>query len=236
MRVMTFNIQHCHEWLRNRINIPFFANAVKRMDADFCGLNEVRGKGALPGYTDQINKIGDTLGYNRYFGQTIRVGGVGPYGNAFVTRYPIITAKTVKIPDADDRSEPSNYESRGFISAIVDIDGVRVNFIVCHMGLSTAEQRNAVRAICETTDGIEGPMILMGDFNTTPDSGILDPLFERFSDTDALSLTPGGCTFTSYAPDRKIDYILYKDLKCTYAETVTEIMSDHFPIVADFEL
>ncbi len=233
---MTFNIQHCHEWLENRINIPIFANAVDRLGADFCGLNEVRGKGALPGYTDQTNKLGDILGYNRYFGQTIRVGGIGPYGNAFVTKYPVISAETVMIPDTDDRTEPSNYESRGFIKTVVDADGTEVCFLVCHMGLSAAEQKNAVETLCPIIDNSQTPLILMGDFNTTPHSGVLYPLFERLSDTDEVSVNLDAYTYASYDPKQKIDYILYKGLKCTRAETVTEIISDHFPIIADFEL
>ncbi|MBE6709076.1 MAG: endonuclease, partial [Ruminococcaceae bacterium] len=57
MRVATFNIQHCHDWVGDKIDIEFFADAIKRFDADFCGLNEVRGSGAIPGYTDQTNKL-----------------------------------------------------------------------------------------------------------------------------------------------------------------------------------
>lgn len=236
MRVMTFNIQHCHEWLENRINISVFAEKIKEFDADFCGLNEVRGFGGLPGYTDQTNTIGDAIGYNRYFGQVIRVGGLGPYGNAFVTKYDIISAKTVKIPDTDDRTEKSNYESRGVISAIIDINGTQVRFLVCHMGLSKAEQKCAVETLCPIIDETDIPLILMGDFNTTPDSGVLDPLFERLYNADDMSVNPGAYTYASYDPEMKIDYILYKGLNCKKSETVCEIVSDHFPIIADFEI
>ncbi|MBR4880332.1 MAG: hypothetical protein IKU19_00255, partial [Clostridia bacterium] len=148
MKVMTFNIQHCHDWLGEKINIPLFADSIRRFGVDFCGLNEVRGAGAIPGYTDQTNKIGDALGFNRYFGEVIRVGGLGPYGNAFVTRYPVISAETIFIPDTDDRSESSNFESRGVIKSEIDVDGHSVCFLVCHMGLSAAEQRSAVETLC----------------------------------------------------------------------------------------
>lgn len=236
MRVMTFNIQHCHEWLENRINIECFANAVKEHGADFCGLNEVRGNGPVPGYTDQTNKLGDAIGYNRFFGQTIRVAGVAPYGNAFVTKYPVISAEAHMIPETDDRTDPSNYERRGFISAIVDVCGREVCFMVCHMGLSAAEQRCAVKSLCDFLDDVKLPVILMGDFNTTPGSGILDPIFERLSNTDDVSVNPGEYTYPSYDPKIKIDYILYRGLKCTRTETVCKVISDHFPIIADFEI
>lgn len=234
MRVMTFNIQHCHDWTNNKINIPLFADTVKKLGADVCGLNEVRGKGALAGYTDQLGKIASRTGFERYFGQAIRVGGIGPYGNGLLSRYQIISSETVHIPDTDDRRENSNYEHRAFINARINMDGREATVIVCHMGLSHAEQKNAVETLCPFIDSIKAPIILMGDFNTTPDSGVLDPLFERMNDTDAVSVNPKECTFPSYEPVKKIDYILYRGLKCIHAETVTEVVSDHFPITADF--
>lgn len=236
MRVMTFNIQHCHDWQNNKIDIPLFADAIHRFGADICGLNEVRGKGPIPGYTDQLGEIAERLEYERYFGQTIKVGGLGPYGNGLISRYPITSAEVIHIPDTDDRSEKSNYEHRGFIRSAVDIDGREVSVIVCHMGLSVAEQRNAVEILCPIIDSTESPLILMGDFNTTPDSGVLDPVFERLSDTNDVSVNPDAYTFPSYAPEKKIDYLLYRGLACTRAETGTEVISDHYPIIADFDI
>lgn len=235
MRVITFNIQHCHDWQNNKINIPLFAEKIAQYGADICGLNEVRGRGALAGYSDQLGKMSRSLGWEKYFGMTIKVGGVGPYGNGLLSKYPIISAETNHIPDPDKKQADSNNEHRGFIKAVIDADGREVTVIVCHMGLSRAEQENAVSTLCTVIDGIETPLILMGDFNTTPDSDVLEPLFERLSDTNDVSLNPNAHTFPSYSPEKKIDYILYKGLLCKRAETVTQIVSDHFPIVADFD-
>lgn len=235
MRVMTFNIQHCHHWPMNQIDIPVFAHTVDRLGADVCGLNEVRGRGALAGYSDQLGKMSKILGWEKYFGMTIKVGGVGPYGNGLLTKYPIISAETHHIPDPDEIQADSNNEHRGFIKAVIDAEGRELTVIVCHMGLSRAEQENAVASLCTVIDGIDTPLIVMGDFNTTPDSGILDPLFERMSDTNDVSVNPDVFTNPSYAPDKKIDYVLYRGLVCKHAETVTEVVSDHFPIVADFD-
>ena len=234
MRVMTFNIQHCHDWQNNKINIPLFAETVQRLGADICGLNEVRGRGALTGYSDQLGKISKLLGWEKYFGQTIKVGGVGPYGNGLLSKYPIISAETHHIPDVEEKQQDSNNEHRGFIKAVIGTEGRELCVLVCHMGLSRAEQENAVRALCPVIDSIDIPMILMGDFNTTPDSGVLDPLFERLSDTNDVSVNPDTFTYPSYAPEKKIDYILYRGLICRRAETVTKVVSDHFLIAADF--
>ena len=236
MRIMTFNIQHALDYQKQVIDIDLFVGSIKKFNPDFCGINEVRGEGPIEGYTDQTNAIGDGLGFQRYFGQAIMVKGTSPYGNAFVSRYPIKSAETVIIPDTDDRSEVSNYETRCVIKAVIDVDGAEITFLVCHMGLSNAERINAVKTVCSLIDEIETPLVLMGDFNTYPEDSVLAPLYDRLKDTDEKADVKGMYTYPSYNPDIKIDYIFYRGLKCVGAKTVTEIISDHFPIVADFDV
>ena len=61
-------------------------------------------------------------------------------------------------------------------------------------------------------------------------------IYDRFNDTDALSENKGAFTYPSYNPEKKIDYIFYKGLKCEYVKTIEEIASDHYPIIAEFSL
>lgn len=236
MKIMTFNIQHCLDYVNDKIDIDLFVNTVKGIDPDICGLNEVRGEGPIDGYTDQTNALGDGLGYNRYFAKAIDVGGTSPYGNAFVTKYPIKSAETIVVPDPIFKYEIGKYESRCILKAVVDTDGRDVLVLVCHMGLALGERKNAVREICRIVDSTDMPLILMGDFNALPDSNELKPLFERLEDTDSYADEKGRFTFPSYKPNIKIDYIFFRGLKCTGVRTVEKIVSDHFPIVAEFEL
>ncbi len=236
MRIMTFNIQHALDYKNQKVDIDLFIRKIKEYGVDFCGLNEVRGYGPLEDYTDQTNAIGDGLSFNRYFGEAIKVKGTSPYGNAFVCRYPIKSAETVMIPDTDDRSEESNYETRCVIKAVIDADGTEITFLVCHMGLSNAERINAVKTVCGLIDEITTPLVLMGDFNTHPDDSVFSSLFERLNDTDEKAEIKGVYTYPSYNPDIKIDYIFYRGLECIGATTATEVISDHFPIIAEFNV
>mgnify|MGYP003304700233 CR=1 FL=1 len=235
MKVMTFNVQHFLDYQNDKIDIALFADAIKSVAPDICGLNEVRGEGPIDGYTDQTNAIGDALCYNRYFAQAIMVDGTSPYGNAFVTKYPIKSAETVAVPDPIFKYEIGKYESRCILKAIVDADGTDVMVLVCHMGLALGERKNAVKEICRIVDETDMPLILMGDFNALPDSNELKPLFERLNDTDSLAEIKGKFTFPSYKPNIKIDYIFYKNLRCTSVKTIEKVVSDHLPIVAEFE-
>ncbi len=238
MRVMTFNIQHALDYQKQIVDTSLFADAIRRYSVDVCGLNEVRrGDGSHPDFTDQAKDIGDALGYTPYFGKAIRFDGECPhdYGNAIVSRYPIRSVETVPIPDPVDRSEPVYYETRCVIKAILDVEGTDVCFLVCHMGLAESERYEAVKTLCNVLDTISMPVILMGDFNDVPTAAILRPLYDRLQDTATQGDAASMHTFSSYEPHQKIDYILYRGLTCTNASVIPEIVSDHFPIMADFD-
>lgn len=236
VKVMTFNVQHCLDYNNKEIDVDLFVKSIKRFNPDICGLNEIRGEGPVDGYTDQTNALGDGLGYNRYFAKAIDVQGTSPYGNAFVTKYPVKSAETVAVPDPVFKVDEGKYESRCVLKSVVDVGGKDLLVLVCHMGLALGERINAVKEICRIIDGTDMPLILMGDFNATPDSDELKPLFERLSDTDVIAAEKGKYTFPSYKPEKKIDYIFYRNLKCLNVETVEKVISDHYPIVAEFEL
>lgn len=235
-KVMTFNIQHALDYKKQIIDFDLFVYAIKKYNADVCGLNEVRGAGPLEDYTDQTTTIANGLGFNSYFGEAIKVKGTSPYGNAIVSRYPLKSVETIKIPDPKIKIGKQSFESRCVIKAVADIKGKDVCFLVCHMGLNLSEQENAVKTICGLLDEIEIPVILTGDFNTTPESDILSPLRKRLNDSDDLNPIKNLGTYPSDKPNIKIDYIFYRDLKCLKTETIEEIFSDHLPIIAEFEI
>ncbi len=231
---MTFNVQHLLDYKKQKINVNFFVDAVGKYSPDVCGLNEIRGKGPRIGYTDQTNALADGLGYYRYFAEAIKVGGKNPYGNAIVSRYPLEDAETVPIPDPVNKTENGGYETRCVLKTIIEVDNKKVSVLVCHMGLVHDERVNAVDTICKIIDETELPVILMGDFNTTPEDSVLKPIYERLSDTDATADEKGDFTYASYDPKAKIDYIFYRGLECVSVKTIKEIYSDHFPIIAEF--
>ncbi len=241
MRIMTFNIQHALDYKNKIIDFNLFISKIKYFAPDICGLNEVRGEGPVEGYTDQTNAIADGLGYNRYFGEAIKVKGTSPYGNALVTSHPIKSSETILIPEPakeyefDENSARNYFERRCIIKAVIDVDGSDLCVLVTHMGLSDIERKNAVTTLCEIIDKTEMPLVLMGDFNATPDDLVLNPLYERLSDTNVKSVNPSVSTYPSYSPEIKIDYIFYRGLNCVRAQTIEEIISDHYPIFADFE-
>ena len=104
------------------------------------------------------------------------------------------------------------------------------------MGLAKLERVNAVEVICRLIDETDLPVILMGDFNIEPDGDVLIPIRERLLDTADISDSAKACTYPSDKPRKKIDYIFYRGLECTGAETLHDVIADHLPVVADFKI
>ena len=220
MKIMTFNILHCMNYRTKKICFEDFAEEILSYNADFVGLNEVRGKGFIKDYTAQAQKLGALTGMSHYFGKAINVLGVAPYGNAFLSKYPVISAETIKIPDPSPKKGSEMYESRAVIKAVIDA-GEKYTFIVTHMGLNLDERENAVKTILSVAP--EERCIIMGDFNCTPECAELKPIFEKYSCSDTETLT-----FPSDNPRIKIDYIFTsKDIEIIDRGTTTDVVSDH---------
>ena len=232
MKIMSFNTQHCQSYVTGEINFDIFASEIKNSNADIIGLNEMRGDGPRKDYQDQVGILANALGMHSYFARAILVGGENPYGNGILSKYPIISAKTIMIPDPDPAVQ-SKVETRCILNAVIDTPDGEINVFVTHFGLSPAEQSNAVKTVVENIT--DKNTVLMGDFNVLPENPVLDPIRERMTDTADFAAT-ALLSFPSDAPDRKIDYMFVsKDVKVISADVPAHVVSDHRPYISELE-
>ncbi len=241
IRFVSFNIQHGLDYLhylrvgQQTIDLELTANVVRDCGADIAGLNEVRGKGAHPDYTEQAEIIAGQLGFHCYFAKAIDCGGDGPYGNAIVSRFPIKRAETLMIPDPLVKDEEAYYETRCILKAELDVAGGLTVF-VSHFGLARAERQNAVAEVARQIDQVPGPCVFMGDLNMTPDDPLLAPIYNRLADTAAVFSAPL-LSFLSPNPERKIDYIFAsRDIRVLSADIPAIVASDHRPHTAVLDI
>ena len=220
LKCMTFNVQHCMNYVTRDIDYCLFARVILQSGADIIGVNEI--------YEPQAEILAEKLGYGFHFAPAIHVNGAY-YGNALFTRRPLLAAETVMIPDPPVR-DGAGYETRAAAVCRVAAGETELTVIVTHFGLNPDEQQNAA----STAAGLLRPQncILMGDFNVTPENEVLAPI--RAQMTDAADLFPAPLkSFPSDAPDRKIDYIFVSpDLKITAADIPAVVASDHRPHTA----
>ena len=229
LKVMSYNTQHCLNYVTRKIDYDIMVDTIKKCGADIVGLQEIRDEGAKADYQAQTKILAEKLGYYYYFAEAIRFGGENPYGNALISRYPITSAETIKIPDPEVRKYDGYYETRCLLKATIDV-GSGLNVLVSHFGLNPDEQENAVKTVVSHIPAER--CVLMGDFNMKPDNQRLTPITEKLQDTASAFSAPK-FSFPSDAPTRKIDYILVtKDLIVESADIPEIVSSDHRPHTA----
>jgi len=226
---MSFNTQHCRNYVTRQIDYQVMADAILQCGADIVGLNEMRGKGVAEGYEPQLKNLSALTGMEHgYFAQAILVGGPNPYGNALLSRIPIVSAQTILVPDPQTRTGPACYETRCLLKARLQ-NGLTV--LVIHFGLNADEQENAVRTVMAHLE--DRNCILMGDFNVEPEDAVLAPIRARMKDA-ADGLAKPLLSFPSDEPDRKIDYIFVSpDIEVIAADIPAIVASDHRPHTAE---
>lgn len=232
MKIMTFNTQHCKNFVTGKIDFEIMADAIKKCNPDIVGLNEMYDEGEAENFVAQTKILSELTGLKyHYFAKAIDCyGGKNPYGNGFLSKIPITSAKTVMIPDAVREEGKKHYETRCVLKAELE-NGIAV--LVTHFGLNDTEQKNAVETVMENLNPEK--CILMGDFNVLPDNEILNPIRERMKDAADLLEKPLG-SWPSDNPERKIDYIfLSKDIEIVSADIPEIIASDHRPHIAEIK-
>ena len=228
MKIMTFNTQHCLNFLEQKIDYEIMANTINSIGADIVGLNEMFSQGDNAKFGNQTEMLARLTGLENYYFAKAIDDGWGPYGNGFLSRYKITEVTTIKIPDPNPKKYNDYYETRCILKARLE-NGYTV--LVTHFGLNSDEQENAVKAVIENLSMEK--CILMGDFNVTPDNEVLKPIREKMVDV-ASTMGENKPTFPSDSPRIKIDYIFVSpDIKITNADVPEIIASDHRPHFAE---
>ena len=229
MKIMTFNTQHCKNYIEQKIDFKIMADTIVYSGADLIGLNEMRGKGEDPEYDRQTEILSELTGIRDfYFAKAIDVPNMGPYGNGLLSKIRIVSAETVPIPDPVPREGGRNYETRCVLKAKL-ANGLTV--LVTHFGLNPDEQKNAVDTVLGLLESEK--CVLMGDFNVQPDDPVLLPIRARMRDAAEKFAAPK-LSFPSDVPEVKIDYIFATpDVEIAAADIPEIIASDHRPHTAE---
>lgn len=236
IKVMTYNIQHGRNHNLNGDIIDFenIAVPILKEAPDIVGLNEVRSGGADK-YDDQSALLAEICGGEPIFGKACSFGNNKDYGNAVISKLPVLSSEVVTIPDPVERKYKNWYETRCVLCVTVKCGSKPLKILSTHFGLNPDERENAVNTVLQIAENDDNPIILMGDFNLTPESETLRPL-SKVLENAAVTLDNSDFTFSSDDPVRTIDYIWYRGVAPIKMYAVKEIHSDHFPLVAYFEI
>lgn len=238
LKLVTFNIWHNQgDWAARQ---PLLIEAIRAVDADVIALQEVLEDAAV-GLPNQGRTLADALGgYEMHFVSTDPEGAPRRYGNAILSRLPVLAHDSKKLEPLDDY--------RTALRVRVDVGGKAIDIVDTHLAWQQDAQAVRARQIGDLLawlprDGT--PLIVMGDFNAVQEDAGLNVLTgARF-----FSALPRGTVETTLNPakghpNRVIDHIFVEAAHFAPGSSSLlgntpvngEYPSDHFGVAATVTL
>jgi endonuclease/exonuclease/phosphatase family metal-dependent hydrolase len=231
MRIVTYNI-HKARGMDGRTSIKRIGNVLAELHADIIALQEVFS--VCDAAEGQVETLASELGLNAAFGCTRHHKG-RPYGNAILTRWPILQSDDMDITW-------QHRERRGCIRADLKTPRGTLHVFNIHMGTSYFERRHQVRSLLSSKqlhDDLKGPRVLVGDFNEWIKGLTTRMLKEKFESLNLELHVRRRRSYPGLLPLMHLDHIYFeRPLHVEKAELIrtrlSKLASDHLPLVATF--
>ncbi len=216
------------------LDLERIAEVIRASQADVVALQEVDRRVPRSGNVDQAETLARLTGMEVIFGKNIDLQG-GGYGNAILSRYPIVRSQNHALPRINEG------EQRGVLEAEIALGRSlpSLTLLATHLDHRPAEQERlaSARQLNALVAKIETPLaILAGDLNARPTSATLQRLFERWRPSSLATLP----TIPVAQPTRQIDFVLFRpeDRLIPVETRVLDepVASDHRPVLAHFTL
>jgi len=230
--VLTYNIYHGED-ANGGSNLDAVAGIINSLEPDLVALQEVDNKTARAKGFDLTAELSRRTGMQGVFGKAMDYDG-GGYGEAVLSRYPVIETKNNPLPHS------AKAEPRAALEVHIELPGgVKMAFVGTHLDHQRDQSNRMMQAgrIMELYKNYNLPIVLAGDLNAAPGSDPINLLSGQWSYAARDDPRP---TFPSVNPARKIDYIMYKPKgrwKVVEVRVIDEkVASDHCPVFAVLEL
>jgi endonuclease/exonuclease/phosphatase family metal-dependent hydrolase len=210
-------------------SIHRLADELAKIDADVVSLQEVDHRSERSGRVDQTEVLAEALGMSSVFCGAIRLGS-GHYGNALLSRLPILAAERIAI------SAPLDSNPRAAIDATLDWHGERLRVIAAHLDhLPWAATFSCWRLALSLSRPPEERLIVAGDLNAPP-WGRGPQRLLRAGLVDLVGRFDEGPTFHTEGHSFRLDYVLVdRELakRARWGQRIVTQASDHYPVVVE---
>lgn len=196
---------------------------------------------------DQVATIAQKLGYEYFYHDSTSESHIDAgynLGHAIISRYPLSDHQTgffnnpnVEV-EWEDGSIAKSFD-KGFSTCRASIGGVDISLTTLHLipfrrfniEMGTELASTILNDIQESLSTSTEKWIIQGDFNIDSNSlaSYLPKLFSQgFSEVDiSETTTPNG---------RKYDHILYRHVDLLNSRIDSTVLTDHFPVIAEFAI
>ena len=191
-------------------------------DIDIIALQEVDQNTNRNGNQDTMGHLADATDYYYCYSASLENYQGGQYGNGILSKYPIVSYETIKLPKKDPNN--SKEEQRTALHAVIDIGGDLLHYFSTHFQGNAAELQFA--AINEYTKDCEF-FVIAGDYNRQD--------FEIYAaiQNSYLSHTGTVTTIDGYKFD---NFIIANNIKSENFKVTNTKNSDHYLITTEISV
>ena len=251
-RVTTYNVHKCRG-LDRKTSPQRIAKVLIEIDADIIALQEIMhlpesAKDTSNQKNDQLNLI--VVELNRHFasirqpycicfGENRRLKNGAPYGNAVLTRMPVVFCENYHLPQ-------TRRERRGCLRLDLKVPHRKelLHFFNVHLGTGPRERRvqaeNLVSQAILRHSTLLGPRLIAGDFNEWLPGLTTRLLKHELESVDLKRYVQRRKTYPGIFPLLHLDHIYYdRELVLrsfrVHRSRAALVASDHLPLVAEFD-
>lgn len=242
-KLLSYNIHKGFNSFNTKLVLEKIRDSIRSTDADLVCLQEVVGDNAKfrsshkewPAES-QFEFLADQVWPHHSYGKNA-VYTDGHHGNAILSKYPLLGVENLDI-------STNRWERRGLLHAKLDLPEQELHVICTHLDLLGFNRKKQLHKICnriKTAIPMDAALVIAGDFNDW-DQALGPVLKKNFQMNEAFKTMSGeyAVTFPSWWPVLKMDRIYFKNLQLHAAHTLAEqtwsSLSDHLPLMAEFNL
>ncbi len=235
IKVMAFNIHHA-VGKDNVLDVERIAKIIEESNTAIVGLQEVDNHwSSRSDFQDQAKLLAERLNMFYTYAANLDYEPLNDgderrqYGTAILSKYPILASENHSL------TKIGNTEQRGLLEATINVKGNHLHVYNTHLALTSAEREIQINEVVEIANQSEGPKVILGDLNATPESNEMKTLYADY--LDVFADQPTAFTYPAENPTKRIDYIFTSnDIETVNTEVIQSLASDHLPITAEIVL
>lgn len=225
--VVTYNIQQGFN-ARGKISPWEILEPLNQISPDIVGLQESDTDRISSTNVDIVQWLAHKLDMYCYFGPETRQQ---TYGVAILSKFPLYNTETYYLTSVGEQTV--------LIRADIQWKGEPLSVYVTHLGETEEDRTTQTSEILQILSENANRKILIGDFNSLPDSEQMETftnvLDDAWTKAGNLQMDPLGNTSSTLEPVKRIDYILIsREFAVKTCEVIRNVYgSDHLPVWAE---